>query len=238
MNARSVVIALLGTVVSASVLAAQEEPLRPVRALAGGGLMIATPVGEFNDYVGTGWGLSGHFAVRLDRDGFISLRGDAGFVNYGRESKRVCLSTTVGCRIEVDLTTSNDIFYFTLGPQLAVPAGPVQPYIGASIGFGYFATVSSVDGVSGGDPDFARTTNFDDVTLAWHAGTGLRIPVHAGRTPIFLDFGARYNINGQVDYLTEGGITDNPDGSIVLNPIRSDANLVTFVLGATFGVRW
>jgi len=217
--------------------AQQADELKPIRAWAGGNLMVARPVGEFDSYVGTGWGLSGHFAFKLDRDGLVSLRADAGFVNYGNERKRVCLSPTIGCRIEVDLTTSNNIFAFSLGPQLAVPGGPVQPYLHASLGGAYFATVSSVSGSSNTE-DFASTTNFDDFTFAWQLGSGLRIPVHIGQSPFYLDFGARYNINGEVQYLTEGGIIDNPDGSITLNPIRSEANLLTFVIGASFGVRW
>ena len=223
-------------VLSTIPLPAQE--LRPLRGLVGGGLIIASPVGEFDDYIGVGWGIGGHFLFRLDPEGLVSFRADAGFVNYGHERKRVCLSPTVGCRIEVDLTTSNDIMYLNVGPQFAVPGGPLQPYINASIGFAYFATISSIDDVNGGGQDIARTTNFDDFTFSWQVGSGLRIPVSAGRLPIFIDLGARYNLNGEVEYLTEGGIIDNPDGSITLNPVRSDANLVTFVIGASFGLRW
>jgi hypothetical protein len=240
MNMHVPALALSAMLVFAAAARAQDEPpLKPVRAYAGGGLIIAAPVGEFDTYIGTGWGAGGHFALKLDRFGILSLRADAGFVNYGHETKRVCLSTTVGCRIQVDLTTSNDIAYFNLGPQLAVAGGPVQPYINASIGLAYFATVSSVNGTGNPDTeDFARTTNFDDITFAWQAGTGLRIPLAVSRTPIYIDLGARYNLNGRVEYLREGGITDNPDGSITLDPITSDANLVTFVIGASFGIRW
>jgi hypothetical protein len=48
----------------------------------------------------------------------------------------------------------------------------------------------------------------------------------------------RYHGNGEVEYLTEGGIIDHPDGSITLNPIRSQANLLTFTIGGSVGVRW
>jgi hypothetical protein len=236
---QSALFALAGLVCAATTVAAQEEePIRPLRAVAGGGLIVARPVGEFQDYVGTGWGLSGHFALRLDRSGILNLRGDGGFIVYGHEKKRVCFSSTVGCRIELDLTTSNNIGYFSIGPELAFPGGPVQPYINASLGFSWFGTVSSVDGVDNVDDDIASTTNFEDFTFAWQTGTGLRVPLGIGRTPIYIDLGARYNLNGRVEYLTEGGIIDHPDGSITLNPITSDANLVTFVIGASFGVRW
>jgi len=223
---------------AASIAAQELEPVKPLRAVAGAGLNIARPVGEFQDYVGTGWGLSGHFALRLDPAGVINLRADGGFIVYGHEKKRVCFSSTVGCRIELDLTTSNNIGYFNFGPELAVPGGPVQPYFNASLGFSWFGTVSSVDGIGSDDEDIASTTNFEDFTFAWQAGTGVRVPLPIGTTPIFIDLGARYNLNGRVEYLTEGGIIDHPDGSITLNPITSDANLLTFIIGASFGVRW
>jgi opacity protein-like surface antigen len=227
----------LGASAAAPAAAQDEEPLKPLRAHAGVGLLVAATVGEFNDYVGNGWGLGAHFVLRLDREGIFGIRSDIGFVNYGNETRRVCFSETVGCRIEVDLTTSNNIFAASIGPQLAVPFGPVQPYVNASIGFSYFATTSSVEGINSSD-DIASTTNFDDATFAWQAGSGVRIPVAFGKTPIYIDLGGRYNGNGRVEYLTEGGIIDNADGSITLNPILSDANLWTFAIGATIGVRW
>ncbi len=216
-----------------------DMPYKPLHARASGGLLIASPVGEFNDYVGTGWGLGGTFILHLDRAGIIGLRADAGFLNYGNEKRQVCLSETVGCRIQVDLTTSNNIVFGSIGPELTAPAGPVQPYVNASIGFSYFATTSSLHGSnnSGSDP-IASTTNFDDGTFAWQAGGGLRVPITAGRLPVQLDVGARYHDNGRVQYLTRGSITDNPDGSITLHPLDSQTNLVTFLIGVSLGVRW
>ena len=37
-------------------------------------------------------------------------------------------------------------------------------------------------------------------------------------------------------YLTEGDIQDNPDGSITLFPVVSEANLVSYRLGVTIGI--
>ena len=46
-----------------------------------------------------------------------------------------------------------------------------------------------------------------------------------------------YHGNGQVRYLREGGIIDLPNGGIVLNPIQSDANLLTYRLGFSVSFR-
>jgi len=237
MHTRAICIAALGLLAATGGAAAQEPELMPLRGRAGIALTYAQPVGEFADFVDRGFGLSGHFLLALDGSGALGLRADGGFLIYGDETKRVCFSTTVGCRVEVDVNTTNNIAFLNIGPQLSLPYGPIQPYVNASIGFAYFGTQSSVEGVNQSD-DIASTTNFDDATFAWQAGGGLRIPVSSGRTPVAIDLGARYNTNGRVEYLREGDITDNPDGSITINTQRSEANLVTYSLGMTIGLRW
>jgi hypothetical protein len=195
----------------------------------------ARPVGEFGDYVKHGGGLNASIAWPVTRGNPFALRADGGFIVYGSETRRVCFSTTVGCRIELDLTTTNSIAYFNVGPQLMLPSGAVRPYINAAIGGSYFGTTSSVDGVDGNDDDFASTTNFDDITFAWNGGGGMLVRLSSGRTPVFLDLGVRYHGNGEVEYLKEGDIVDNPDGTITITPTRSEANLLTFQLGVSIG---
>jgi hypothetical protein len=109
--------------------------------------------------------------------------------------------------------------------------------VNAAIGGAYFGTSSSVDGVDGNDDSFANTTNFDDVTLAWTGGGGLLISLSRGRTSVLLDLGVRYHGNGEVEYLKEGDIQDNPDGTITITPTRSEANLLTFQIGVQIGAR-
>ena len=55
--------------------------------------------------------------------------------------------------------------------------------------------------------------------------------------PVSIDLGATWQRNGQRDYLTEGGIHDLPDGSIELDVLRSDANLLLWQLGVSVGFR-
>lgn len=195
----------------------------------------ARPVGEFRDYVKHGGGINVNFALPIPRGGAFALRADGGFIVYGSETRQVCFSQTVGCRILLDLTTTNSIAYLNVGPQLMLPDGPVRPYVNAAIGGSYFGTSSSLSGSDGNDEDFASTTNFDDVTLAWAGGGGILISLSRGPTPVQLDIGVRYHGNGEVEYLKKGDITDNPDGTITISPTRSEANLLTFQLGVQIG---
>jgi hypothetical protein len=223
---------LLGTVAAAPV-AAQEE-FKPVQAYFGLQGIYAKPSGEFADYVEHGGGVNVNVVWPVTTEGPFALRADGGFIVYGSETKRVCFQST-NCRIELDLTTTNSIAYLNVGPQLMVPAGPIRPYINAAGGFSYFGTTSSVEGSSGEDP-FASTSNFDDITFMWSGGGGLLIRLSSGQTPVFLDIGARYNGNGEVEYLKEGDIQDTPTG-IEFTPTRSDANLWQFGIGVTIGAR-
>lgn len=216
---------------------AQDAPLLPApTALGGLDLIVGVPTGEFRDYIDAGIGLNANLVVPIRRGGPLAIRADIGFLVYGSESRRVCFSETVGCLIQLDLTTTNSIAMGSIGPQLMATSGRIRPYVNGGIGFGYFFTQSSVSGTSD-DEDFARTTNHDDATLAWMAGGGLLWQVSNGRTPVAIDIGTRYHGNGNVEYLKEGDITENDDGSVVLNPTRSDANLFTINLGVTIGFR-
>lgn len=214
----------------------QGEELRPPRIFVGGSLALAQPVGEFNEYVNVGGGVSGFFRVAADPQGILSFRVDVSALTYGQETRRVCLSETVGCRITVDLTTSNNILLIGAGPELAVPIGAGRLYGGVTAGLGYFLTDSNVRGTGDQEP-FARTENFSDGGFAWNAGAGAQLPITRGRVPVALDFGVAYQGNGRREYLTRGDIIDLPGGDIELRVRRSDADFVLWRLGVSVGLR-
>lgn len=206
--------------------------------IVGGGLNYAQSVGEFADNVKGGGGGSGFLVLGLDRQGIIGLRVDGGFLIYGHERKRVPLSSTVGGRIMVDVTTDNNIATFGIGPQITAPRGPIRPYVNGTVGLAYFFTQSSVSGTSNSQASpFASTENYNDAQLALAGGAGVYVPVSAGKVPVMLDIGARFQGNGRTRYLKEGSITDNSDGSISYSPIESQTNFVSYHLGVSFQIR-
>lgn len=203
------------------------------RAHLGLGFVVAQPVGEFDRYVDQGYGGQLNARFRLDPEGWLNLRTDVGFVIYGRETLHFC--SPFGCRVDLDLTTTNSIVFAGIGPEIVVPGEWARPYFFGTFGLGYFSTASSLGGSDSG-VDYARTVNFDDAVFQSRVGGGIELRLRDGPKPIYLDFGAQYHANGQAEYLREGDIRDNPDGSITLFPRRSDANLMTFRLGVTFGL--
>ena len=212
----------------------ERGPRRPSRGYVGGRLEFAQPQGEFGDRVDQGIGGNLHYIHALDRDGILAVRLDAEAITYGYERQRVILSPTVGGRILADLVTTNNIAFLGVGPQIGAPNGRLRPYAHGFAGVSYLFTTSSLEGSASGEP-FASTTNFDDVTFAYGGGAGLYIPLRRGVAPISLDLGATYRNAGQAEYLREGDITDNPDGTVTLRPVRSDTDMLTFHVGVTVG---
>ncbi len=207
------------------------EPQAPSRWFGSLSVMAAQPLGEFNDYIDVGGGIAGGILYQLTPGGPVGLRMDAGYIVYGSETKRIRPFP----RLEGDITTTNSIVFFGIGPQFMVPDGMFRPYVGGSAGLSYFFTQSSLEGISSGSEDILETTNFDDVTFAFTGAAGIYIPLRRGMRPISLDIGARYHGNGRARYLREGSIQDNPDNSITINPIESETNLLTWHLGVSAG---
>ncbi len=204
------------------------------RLMGGLALSIAQPVHDFRDYVANGVGAEGYAVLRPGPASPLALRAAAGFVNYGRERRRISLFPGTG-RFTADLTTTNNIFWLGVGPQLMAPSGPVRPYANAEAGFAYFSTRSSLTSRRT-DDEIASEENQSDFTWSAGGGGGVLVPLsRSARQPWFLDLGARYHRNGRVRYLRRGGVVDLPDGTTRLDVIESAADLWTYRIGVTIG---
>lgn len=246
MRLRALTLSLAVALAAASTLQAQsccrrdrdrgyERVQVPSGFYAGGNLAYARPQGEFRDFVDDGFGGSGHLIWQPGRRGPLGIRLDGGVLVYGMERFVVPLSPTLGGRILVEMETTNNVASFGIGPQLGLPNGRLTPYVGAFVGMAYLYTQSSLQGTHS-DYEFANTTNFDDAALSWGGRAGVYVPVRRGPAAVSLDLGLTYQDNGEAEYLLEGGIQDNHDGTITLFPVRSDTDLLTFHVGASVSI--
>jgi hypothetical protein len=197
-----------------------------------GDLLVAQPKGEFATQLDTeGFGINVGGLFRIDREGLLSIRGDIGGMQYGSETLHVPYLPITG-RVSLDVETTNNAFWGSIGPQIQVPVGPVQPYMNAAIGFMDLVTSTSVRG-SDSQYEYASTNNSDDATSAWIFGGGLYVPFGTSKS-FKLHVGGRYFYGGEATYLTEGDIVDNPDGSVTLLPRHSKTDLVTWQVGVSY----
>ncbi len=215
---------------------AQSTPLRgpsiPSRLTLEGGLAMSQPKGEFAANVGNGWGFNGTAMFRLDKRGYLQLRGDGGGAQYGNETKQIPLNLLSG-RVSLEVQTSNMIGWGSIGPQIMIPDGPFRPYVNAAIAYTTFWTSSSLRGEGNSESVF-QTTNKRDGSHAYVYGGGVNIPLGQRFTSGALNLGARYYGDGSASYLRKGDIRDNADGSVTLFPRRSRTDFVLWHLGVSF----
>lgn len=204
----------------------------------GASFTIARPQGEFGDYVDRGLGGDLHYIRALDADGPLALRVDAGLAIYGYDRFYV----EDGYGYLTDATTSNNVAWIGVGPQIGVPDGRVRPYVNGYAGYSFLWTTTTVDDHQGyyyGDEYYDDDTSWteqDDWSFSYGAGAGVYIPVGRGGSPVNIDLGLRYHNNGEAEYLREGDIVDNGDGTVTLYPTRSDTDLLTFHIGVSVGI--
>ncbi|MDX1494877.1 MAG: hypothetical protein R3253_12490 [Longimicrobiales bacterium] len=230
-----VILALMAMAVAAQSADAQHRRHGKAKRGPGGSFSVslvgADAVGDLGTVVDKGFGLQLGGALPMAADGHLRIRGDLGFVVYGIERLYYC---GFSCRVSSELTTTNNILFAGIGPELVLSDGDVQPYVYGTAGVSYFVTSSSLDDHDGYGP-YLQTTNYSDAVYGLKYGGGIRFRMGGRNKPIFLDLGVERHDNGIANYLTRGDIVDNPDGTVTLYPNRSDADLTSFRLGVTIG---
>ncbi|MBW3552519.1 MAG: hypothetical protein KY466_03360, partial [Gemmatimonadetes bacterium] len=138
MNARRMPVLAIAALLLAPATAYAQEYSRFTGSFA---LLNTQPLGELS--TGPGFGIAVGGAYALDRARVFHLRADLRAAMYGHEDREVCFSSTVGCRILLDVSTSYSAVYLGLGPQVVVPLGPARLALAGTIGLGGFTTSSS-----------------------------------------------------------------------------------------------
>ncbi len=205
-----------------------------------GGLIGGVPVGRLRDNVGPGAG------VRLSLGGWINrspllLGVDVGFFGYGHVENEVPFSSTVGPRVPVEVSTSNNVLETHLTARLQSRTGRFRPYAEALAGFKYLFTRSRIDEGDLGD-EVAGSTNFDDFAFSGGLGAGIDIQVYRQDNPtksvrrVDLHLGVQYLLGQEAEYLTEGALSDqNGNGQLDRSELDIRRSRTTF-LQPTFGV--
>ena len=199
------------------------EPEMPRWAFGVGG-GIGHPLGEMGDHLEP--------KFQFDLSGFrlwdpgrqFGLRFDAAFINHSSIKTRFQVPGTT-----VDLTTNNTIFTLTAGPHVVFGGWPLKACAHGGLGVTWFSTETTVGEVGENPSD----TNFESSRFAWEVGGVLLFRPWKART--YMDLGARYLQNGHARFVTSEGVQINGT-EMILTPTESDANMVFYRLGLSFGL--
>ena len=209
---------------------------------------VGVPQGSLQDNIGGVGGGAHLYLGGWIRQSPVLAGVDIGILNYGRTSDNVPFSRTVGPRIPVDVTTTNNVLETHLSVRLQPRRGRLRPFIEGLVGFKYLFTRTSLseedlgDNVDAGD-NIASSTNFDDFAFSGGAGAGLDVRVYQPDDPtkrvqaVSLHLGVQYLLGQEAEYLAEGALTDdNGNGELdrsELDVRRSRTTLLQPQFGVT-----
>ncbi len=183
---------------------------------------VGVPQGSLQDNIGGVGGGAHLYLGGWIRQSPVLAGVDIGILNYGRTSDNVPFSRTVGPRIPVDVTTTNNVLETHLSVRLQPRRGRLRPFVEGLVGFKYLFTRTSLseedlgDDVDAGD-NIASSTNFDDFAFSGGAGAGLDVRVYQPDDPakrvqgVGLHLGVQYLLGQEAEYLAEGALTDDND---------------------------
>jgi hypothetical protein len=139
-------------------------------------LVISFPQSDFANLSKTGEGIGGKLLYRPENMPFINLRADLAYISYGEKRK----SETASSGGYFLVTTRNESFQLTAGPQLVFKGNVFIPYCAALLGIYNYSTVVSI-------PEYyyyygypvAETTS-SLTRFGWNVNAGVMLDVGLG----------------------------------------------------------
>ncbi|HEY0780480.1 MAG TPA: hypothetical protein VGD56_21165 [Gemmatirosa sp.] len=210
------------------------------RIAAGVSVAVSQPLGDFRRGGRVGFGVAGFASISADPVGILGLRLEGGAQNYGTTSLRTAQPGFGFSTTQLRQTTSNDIFWLGVGPQVTLPIGPIHPYGFATVGAANFSTTSSLQYALYGDPyGYNRqfqSTDLSNWALARAAGGGVRVRLgRAAGGAAYVDAGVRWQRVNDVSYLTPGAVPAGIDPTTLA--LRGRADFATYHLGVSVAGR-
>lgn len=197
------------------------------RFTLGGDFIVTKPKGELAHYIDDGLGGNFSAMVRVEPQGLLHLRFDGGSVRYGSDVRRFNFAFR-----SYELTTTNNIDWFALGPTVTVPGGPFRPYVTAAFSLTRFRTSSTIRDRNTNE-EFDSVDNASDFTTGWVLGGGFQIPF-GSRSSWALNAGARYHLGGEANFVREEDVRDAPLDADRFPTSRSKADFVVWQLGVSY----
>ncbi len=200
-----------------------------VVGVGGIALVYGHPGGEFAQNVKRALGLSVSAHAHFGPGRLFGLGFDGAYLIYGGGIQSLPRTYT-GEPLEE--STTAQILLVGVGPRLAAPLGPIEPYVGGSVGFALFVKLASRPLEDGDDRIEGHIEEADFGFPAWAAVGGLRVRLTQGATPVSLDLGVRYQVTGPVRYIAGETFLDR-DGTSSLTSVKGRTQIWLFHVGVS-----
>ena len=178
-------------------------------------LMFSLPQGDFDEVSQHGEGIGGKLLYKMGESlPFLNWRLDLSYLSYGEKRNS-------GLSVYDIITTRNESFQLTLGPQVSRRIGRFTAYMAALGGIYNYRTVASLDSYYYSYYSYPYTETTESVTkLGWNVNGGF-----------LLDIGLGPHIDVNVKYQTiPGAVKSTFDG----NTTESDAEDLAISVGVVF----
>ncbi|MEM6783238.1 MAG: hypothetical protein AAF624_05820 [Bacteroidota bacterium] len=207
------------------------------------------PLGDFQERVeDIGFGLAGQLLFQPE-DVPLAFGFEGSFLTYGRQVNSVPVNFAGSGVSVADQITHNNIASLGLVLRIQPNGGAVQPYIEGFGGYNYLHTRVSLDQAVvannnngfGGNPVVVNrnsgNTVVDDFAFTYGGGGGLLLRVFDGlddgnHVTAYLDFGARYLLGEEAEYLVEADDADA--ANTAQNPVRTTVDVIRPYFGLSF----
>jgi len=178
-------------------------------------LVISFPQSDFANLSKTGEGLGGKLLYRFPKKPFFSPRFDFVYLSYGEKRKSETYSSGYFL-----VTTRNESFQMTVGPQFSHRIGRFTPYVAPMGGLYVYRTIVSIPDLYYyyGYPSAETTSSL--TRWGWTINGGILIDIGLGP---HIDIGVKYQkIADAVESLVQG------------ERVKSDAEDINISIGVLF----
>lgn len=201
------------------------------------------PVGEFKQHEDGGGGMEMTLGYQMFRRQPLVLRGNAGFLMYGRysrdNSRRVC-DNFGQCTDETFFYNSryHNMTFLQIGPEIMATDGRWRPFAYALTGVTFFNSWANYGWSNGSDTPSRSLFSSRNLSSAY--GAGIRLSSNGGGREMGWELAFRLTRNANATYLTDDSVSPQSNGSWIVSPRTGAANVLGIHLGFFVGpfVNW
>lgn len=195
-------------------------------------ILVGSPQSEFRDNLDrTAVGINGSIAYPIAAPFYIGA--ELGIMTYGTEQRTENFNPNIP-EVRVNVDTDYDIFTAHFFLRYEGQGDIIRPYVDGLVGLNYLFTRTSIEDRGGSNENIASDTNFDDTTLSYGIGPGIKIKVSSNeQRQILINLKTRYLFGGDASYLQPGSI-EVINGDLSFDESRSETDLLTIHLGLSF----